>query len=315
MRKAVFLLAGLAAGSAWGGDFSRSEMGTASGQFLKLGAGARAVAMGEAVVAVADDATALYWNPAGLTRIEKRSVTLMHSAYAGSTSFDYIAFGARLSSSTALGISLQYLNAGRIPMTDASGADIGGFSPNDLALTAGLAYKFPAGILPRPLEGLSVGAGVKFIQSQSVDTARTWALDFGLLSRPYLGDRLRLAFSAANMGGRLRYDQQNEPLPAALRAGASYQITRRWLASLDGAFPRDEAAYGAMGTEYLLAATNDLTLAARLGLNSRNLNDVSGIANIATGLGFAYKSASLDYAIVPYGGIAVTHRVSISCNF
>ena len=48
--------------------------GTAMGQFLKIGVGGRAASMGEAFVAVANDASALYWNPAGITQLEKNQV-------------------------------------------------------------------------------------------------------------------------------------------------------------------------------------------------------------------------------------------------
>ena len=69
MKKTIafFLLIGIQ--SLTHADFGSGSRGTTTANFLKLGAGARAEAMGGAYAAVADDATALYWNPAGLTRI------------------------------------------------------------------------------------------------------------------------------------------------------------------------------------------------------------------------------------------------------
>jgi len=57
--------------------------GTAMGQFLKIGVGGRAASMGEAFVAVANDASALYWNPAGITQLEKKASHFLTHKLAG----------------------------------------------------------------------------------------------------------------------------------------------------------------------------------------------------------------------------------------
>ena len=58
-----------------------AKVGTIGGQFLKIGIGARAVAMGSAFVSVADDATAVYWNPAGIARIQKSVLSINHTTW------------------------------------------------------------------------------------------------------------------------------------------------------------------------------------------------------------------------------------------
>ncbi|MBM3287640.1 MAG: UPF0164 family protein, partial [Candidatus Eisenbacteria bacterium] len=63
------------------------KVGTVGGQFLKLGVGARATAMGSAFVSVANDPSAVYWNPAGVARIQKNSVALNHTAWLADISF------------------------------------------------------------------------------------------------------------------------------------------------------------------------------------------------------------------------------------
>ena len=70
-----------AAGTARAG-FSKDDAGTATAQFLKLGAGAQAAGMGEAYAGVAKDDTSIYWNPAGLNNITGKSASFMHAIYA-----------------------------------------------------------------------------------------------------------------------------------------------------------------------------------------------------------------------------------------
>src|SRR5262245_36547229 len=69
-----------------------SKAGTAAGQFLRLPVDARAVAMGQAFGALAEDATAAYWNPAGLGALRDYHVTLSHNVYLEGTFYDYVAY-------------------------------------------------------------------------------------------------------------------------------------------------------------------------------------------------------------------------------
>lgn len=116
---AAILLVGTAA-SALGAKYA--------GEFLSVGAGARGLGMGGAFCAVADDATAGYWNPAGLLSIQGQQAILMHSErFGGLVRYDYLGYG-RSDGATGLGASLFRTDVGDIANTTGlpyhdSGAD------------------------------------------------------------------------------------------------------------------------------------------------------------------------------------------------
>src|SRR5438445_11477059 len=83
--------------------------GTSSAQFLKMGAGARAAAMGDAFSAVADDVTATYWNPAGLAQIKTPEMSLMQNSSLIDTQYQYLAGGFPYHGK-AIGLSLYRLD-------------------------------------------------------------------------------------------------------------------------------------------------------------------------------------------------------------
>ncbi len=291
-------------------DFSSAARGTTAADFLSVGVGARAMALGGAYSAVVDDAGAMYWNPAALTLIPGKSVTLMHAAYFSSSFFDYASYGHNLGRTGAVGVSLQYFSAGSIAQTDSGGYGTGeSLSPHDLALSLGYAYG------GKDWGGFSAGLAGKYIQSQVVDSAQTMAVDWGVMSPSLWGDRLRLALTASNLGGALHFDQAREALPILIKSGAAYRIPGHWTFSLDEGFPRDDSPYTALGAEYLLTMKDGLSFAARGGFNTQTLAQIGGISGVAMGWGANFGACSVDYAFVPYGSIGIAHRLSLSWSW
>ncbi len=314
--KAGAILLSLLIGLPARADFSSSSRGATAADFLQLGVGARAVAMGEAYSAVADDATALYWNPAAMTQIKGGSMTLMHASYLESSYFEYGGY-ARNTGRGAVGMGLQYFSAGSITQTDAAGAESGRFTPYDLAASLGYAHTFG---------GYAVGLSAKFIQSKILKTAKTGAVDVGLLSPSYFDGRLKVAFTATNIGGTMKFDQAKEKLPLMLRAGSAYRPSARWLLSLDTVMPRDDRPYAAAGAEYKLVQTEDKyasrqfhgegwSFAGRAGFNTQTLGGIDGFTGISFGMGIDSGRYAMDYAFVPFGGVGQAHRLSLHYHF
>ncbi|MCB9360660.1 MAG: PorV/PorQ family protein [Flavobacteriales bacterium] len=152
-----------------------------SNEFLSIGVGARALGMSNAHVTSVNDVTSGYWNPAGLTKIDKDfQVDLMHSEYfAGIAKYDYGAFAAKIDSSSAFSVSLIRFGVDDIPNTtqliDADGNidydRISSFSVADYAFLFSYARK-------SKIPGLRYGANVKVIYRKVGDFAKAWG--FGL---------------------------------------------------------------------------------------------------------------------------------------
>src|SRR5258708_542635 len=93
--------------TACAGIAQAGSKGTSGGQFLRIGAGARGPGMGGAFSPVADDATAIYWNPAGLATLEKKEVSLGYNAYFKDTAAQFLGYSHPMSKGTlGVGASL-----------------------------------------------------------------------------------------------------------------------------------------------------------------------------------------------------------------
>jgi hypothetical protein len=298
------------------GDFSSSARGTTAADFLNIGVGARAMALGGAYTAVTDDATALYWNPAAMTRVRRRSVALMHETYVDSSYFDYGAYVQNEDRLGAFGAGVQYFSAGRIRQTDANGVELASFYPYDMALHWSYAYLVKDPPFARALDGYAFGASVKLVDSRLVNSASAGAIDLGVLSPAYFDGRARFAFTALNLGGdTMQFDQAKEPLPVTMRFGASDRPAPGWLASFDLGLPQNDRPYVAAGIEHALATRSEWEFAARAGFNTQTIGSIDGVTGVSLGFGLGAKGRSVDYAFAPYGGLGQAHRLSLTCNF
>ncbi len=158
-----------------------------SNEFLKIGVGARAAAMGNAMTGIVDDATAGYWNPGGLCLAPKApELALMHSEYfAGIAKYDYIGFTMPIGDNRHFGASVIRLGVDDIPNTlnlvDPNGnidfSAVQTFSVADLAAVLSVAQHFEA------LGGLDVGANVKVINRSVGKFATAWGFGFDIGAR------------------------------------------------------------------------------------------------------------------------------------
>jgi hypothetical protein len=212
--------------------------------FLLIAPGARAAGMGESFVAVADDATATYWNPAGLAFQESPNteIALMHSNWlpqlASDLYYDYATVRHGLGPIGTAGLSITFINLGEQIITGEGGPEeLGKFSSYELAVAGSFGTKLSA--------NNSAGVALKFIYSnlapQVPNTtqkgdgrATSFAVDIGYLHKNLLLNGFNFGVNLTNIGPKITYIDaaQADPLPTNLRLGFSYYLIKQEYNSL-----------------------------------------------------------------------------------
>lgn len=315
-----------------------TKVGTTSAQFLKLGVGARAISLGGTFVAEASDLSALYWNPAGLARMNGSAVQLSHTQYLADIDYNYAAFGLDLGSMGTIAASLLFLNSGDMAVRTVEEPRGTGelFKKQDYAvqLTYGRALT----------DRFSIGGTVKYIREKIWhSTATATALDIGVLfTTPY--ERLRLGASMANFGPRMQMsgrdilfstdpapDQQGNveivnaeflaeefTLPLMFRVGLAWDAIRtpdyRLVTLVDAAHPNDNSEYVNVGSEF---SFRDL-ISLRAGY--RHLFETDGEQGLTFGGGLNLRidksiRARFDYAYADFGRLEQTHWYTFNLQF
>jgi long-subunit fatty acid transport protein len=272
--------------------------GTVGGAFLKLGNGVRAPAMGGTFTAVADDATAISWNPAGIADLNSRQISMSYNMWLQSTSYSNVHYVHPLMPGHTLGASIFYLSYGEIMETTATARTGTGavFSPSGTVATLSYASKIR--------EDLSLGANFKLL-NQSIDTYQEsgTAVDLGLIFKDFWG--MDFGFVVQNVGSIGGSD-----LPQTMKLGLSKDLLDdKLLIALDLNLPKDNNAIFSLGGEYQI---NQL-LAVRAGYNTRSEEGSGG--NLGMGLGLNISGFAVDYAYVPYGELGAAHRAGLRLEF
>jgi hypothetical protein len=174
--------------------YGEENVGTASGQFLKIPVGARPAGLGRAYVACAIDGPVVFWNPAGLMRTPGRTnVFLTHTAWAADIDIDHAAVQWR-GQNFGYAISAGMLRSGEIPRTTETHLEGTGdtFRADQYVLGFSLARAMT--------DRFSIGITGKYFQENLDEWAtRTVLFDLGILYLVGVGD-LRVGFSVRNFG-------------------------------------------------------------------------------------------------------------------
>ena len=307
--------------------FAVGEAGVPS---LIIPPGARANGMGESYVAIADDATAAWWNPGGLAFVKGRNLALMHSQLvpdlANDVYYEFLGYTNEFENFGTLSLSVIYLTYGKSVATNTQGQEQGTFNSWEASLNASLAIPIT--------ETFGIGLTGKFIHAdlapanltldQLDGTGSTVAIDAGVLWKTT--KKLRLGLALQNLGPDISFidQEQSDPLPINLRAGVAYNLVSSEVNSLlltfdleqslvwliDSATTTRRSEIYHVGTEYKYINL----LAGRLGY----VYDKDGDFKDATyGLGFIYKDkVTLDYANVPQAQtLDRVHRWSVAVTF
>lgn len=215
--------------------FAQSEAGVL---FLLIAPGSRAGGMGEAGVAVTDDATAAYWNPGALGFLEdkelQKQASLMYVKWLPEFNLDlaysYLSYSQFFEGIGTLGASLTFMDLGQQVITDENARELGTINSYDMALGLSYGTKFS--------ETFSVGANIKYIYSKLappglVNTGQNddgigsaMAVDLGLLKRDLFLKDLDLGATLTNLGPKISYVDANQadPLPTNFRLGLAYKL-------------------------------------------------------------------------------------------
>ena len=286
---------------------AEEDAGTSAMPFLRLGIGARSLALGEAFVADASGAEAAVLNPALLKRERRYGVAFTHDEYLVDTAFEFGSFAVPLGSEAGtVALSMRYLSHGEMTRYDESGAPQGTFTAGDAAF--GIAYG--VGLF----SGFSVGVNLNYLYSRLDDvTANGFSADIGLAYQPL--ERLRFGFTASNLGPDVTYDELASPLPATLRLGAAGEVINdprhRVTLLADGVYPLYDEPYGCFGLQYTLFDTASLRGGYRVGHDTATFSFGAGV-NL-----FLWETVliSVDYAYADYSDLEASHLFSLNLGF
>lgn len=203
------------------------RVGTTAANFLEIGVGSAGVSLGDANTAAVSDLSSIYWNPAGLARMERNEVLFVYQPWIADISTMFAGFGLVIPDIGNLGISIFGLNYGDIEVTNMDYQEGTGekYSAFDYALS--LSYS-------RMIVGwFSFGATAKYISSKIWHSeASAFALDLGVQVQThffsYSGQRedgLKLGMSISNYGTRMQYGGHDLLFPVDIDpdANGNYQ--------------------------------------------------------------------------------------------
>ncbi|OGC43405.1 hypothetical protein A2Y85_07695 [candidate division WOR-3 bacterium RBG_13_43_14] len=318
--------------------FCFTKVGTTAAPFLKIEFGARPVAMAGSFVALADDPSGIYYNPAGIAEIDRVYVLGGHTVWFADLDYNYATF---ILPAKKFNFALwgSFLST-QIDVTTIENPEGTGQTCN--YVDGLLGFTMSAFLSDR----LSIGLSGKYIQQTLYhESASTFAVDVGsILRTPFQG--LRLGMCMVNYGGRMqlsgndlivqtnpwsdfegtpdveaRLTTESFPLPLAFKLGIAWNIIdadeglfvnniHSLTLAVDGIHPNDGKEKLQIGCEYGMFNTLFLRGGYKINYDVQKFCAGAGI-KIAIGA----REILVDYAYVNMDILDSTHRISLAIGF
>jgi len=291
--------------------------GISTAQFLKIGVGGRASAMGDAFVAIANDASSLYWNPAGLSQFVENQVMFSHNQWVADISHDFIGAVYHLDDANSVGVSLTSLSMQDMKVTTEFAPFGTGqyFGFSDL----GIAVSYSR----RMTDQFSFGGTIRYIEeSLDILKMRGVMIDLGTYYWTGLGST-RFAVAVTNFGNNLAPDGevvlignrtqsewQSFAPPTMFRIGFAFEPyedeENKLTTSIQLNHPNDNSENLSLGVEYVWNKMFFARGGYKFNVDEQNYSFGAGV-NVPISI----ANVSVDYAFGNFTRLGSTHRFSI----
>jgi len=282
--------------------------------FLTIDPSARTSALGNAGNAIVGDSSSLFINPAGLGHSMGSEMMTTYSRLFMDSSYSSIGFVHSLNSlarSSALGVSVVYLNYGSFDGHSPDSSSSGSFGASDMAL--GLSYGLMLGA------GVTAGVTARAIQEQiETSSARTVSFDAGMqIPMPLKG--LALGLALRNAGPGVKFINERAPLLTSAEMGFGFTIGRFVLMSNAVTTLSTGKSNFGFGTELQLASGLNLRTGYLLASEERTAGSAAGglsrWADFSAGIGLHLGRYQFDYSFVPHAELGVSQFFTMSARF
>lgn len=277
---------------------------TTTAAFLKLGSSARASGMGHAYSSVTGDINAIAYNPGGINWIKGREFSFSQARLADGMNYSFAGYGMALKKGV-LGVSVNHLSNSAIEGRSADRRPTSGFSASDTA--ANLSYGMSVS------GRLGFGLNIKYIKSEIADVGAVgFAFDLGGVYRAGI-EGLNLGLSMQNIGSGMKFLDKSEPLPLTLRAGAGYSVFGNAVVSVEAdRFVKEKKTVVGVGVEYGMFSGFSVRGGYLRGFSLDSLGKDGGFSG---GVGLKARRFNLEYAVVPFGNLGDSQRLSLGMKF
>lgn len=315
-----------------------SKVGTTAAKFLSIPAGTRALGLGGAFVSMADDPTAMYWNPAGIARLTQNAIVFDHANWLADMSYNYAGFVLPFGNMGSLGLNVTTFASGDMDVTTEDFPEGTGETFNATSYAFGVTYA------KNLTDWFSIGANAKYVTEQIWHNSSSgMAVDIGtLFNTPFYG--IRFGASISNFGTKLQMNGEDlivnadiDPsvhgnngtinsylatdkfdMPLNLRIGISRDFIQTddqlLTLAVDAVHPNDNTESVNLGMEYQMF---NRIVALRAGYKSLFQQDSPERLTLGAGINYGLSTMhfSFDYGFEYYDQLSGVHKFAVGLIF